>query len=206
MKWCPKFPCELNVIEGLWCSQKLFVRRNTDQTYNTMLTLIVKSRENFREREIYLKLLRRFWWCLKAYDEGRSYTDVMKMFCSTKCEGTVTTHTRISTSNIPWVLTVSSWNWFSHLLFVPSYSLHLKCNKVYGNRTNTIETKDPWIQSQRQIQSRNPEDICLSCSCTISRKPLDLLWRILGLSSSNFAYVQTYSAFSNRSFEQNSQK
>lgn len=100
IKWCPKFHCELNVIEGLWCSQKMFVRRKTDQTYNTMLKLIVESREHFKEREIYLKLLRRFWRCLQAYKDNKSYAEVMKMFFSTKCEGTVKSHTRISNSNL----------------------------------------------------------------------------------------------------------
>ncbi|CAF0955980.1 unnamed protein product [Didymodactylos carnosus] len=32
--FCPKFHSELNAIEGLWCHQKQFIRRNTDQTYN----------------------------------------------------------------------------------------------------------------------------------------------------------------------------
>ncbi len=100
IKFCPKFHCELNCIEGLWCSQKLFVRRKTDQTYNTMLKLIVESRENFQEKEIYLKLLRRFWRCLQAYQDGQSYAEVMKMFFSSSCEGTVKTHTRISNSNL----------------------------------------------------------------------------------------------------------
>ena len=100
IKFCPKFHCELNCIEGLWCSQKMYVRRNTDQTYNTMLKLIVESRENFRDKEIYLKLLRRFWKCLLAYKDGQSYAQVMKMFFSVKCEGMVKSHTRISNSNL----------------------------------------------------------------------------------------------------------
>ncbi|CAF4629139.1 unnamed protein product [Rotaria socialis] len=47
IKFCPKFHCELNCIEGLWCSQKMFIRRNTDQTYNTMLKMIAESHDNF---------------------------------------------------------------------------------------------------------------------------------------------------------------
>ena len=78
----------------------MFVRRKTDQTYHIMLKLIVESREYFLEKEIYLKLLRRFWMCLEAYKNGQSYTEVMKMFFSSQCEGTVKTHTRISNSNL----------------------------------------------------------------------------------------------------------
>ncbi|CAF4681662.1 unnamed protein product, partial [Rotaria sp. Silwood2] len=75
IKFCPKFHCELNCIEGLWCSQKIYARRKTDQTYNAMLKLIVESRENFRDKEIHLKLLRRFWKCLLAYRDDQSYAE-----------------------------------------------------------------------------------------------------------------------------------
>ncbi len=100
IKWCPKFHCELNVIEGLWCSQKQFVRRRTDQTYKTMLKLIIDSREYFKERDIFLKLMRRFWRCLQSYEDGQDYATVMKQFFSEKCAGTVKTHTRISNSRL----------------------------------------------------------------------------------------------------------
>ena len=82
------------------CSQKLYVRRKTDQTYNTMLKLIIESRENFRERGISMKLLRRFWRCLQAYKDGQTYAEVMQMFFSTKCDGKAQNHTRISNSNL----------------------------------------------------------------------------------------------------------
>jgi hypothetical protein len=65
-----------------------------------MLKLIIESRENFRKKEIHLKLLRRFWKCLLAYKDGQSYVEVMQMFFSIKCEGTVKSHTRISNSNL----------------------------------------------------------------------------------------------------------
>ena len=35
--YCPKFHCELNPIEGLWCFQKKYVRCRTDQNYDTMI-------------------------------------------------------------------------------------------------------------------------------------------------------------------------
>ena len=98
--FCPKFHCELNCIEGLWCNQKQFVRRKTDQTYSTMLKLIVQSRDHFREKEIYLKLLRRFWRCLKAYKDGKSYSQVLQMFFSNLYQGIEKNHTRISNSKL----------------------------------------------------------------------------------------------------------
>ncbi|CAF2033495.1 unnamed protein product [Rotaria magnacalcarata] len=67
IKFCPKFHCELNAIEGLWCHEKQYIRQKSDQTYATMLKLMVESRINFSDRQIHLKLLRRFWRSLKAY-------------------------------------------------------------------------------------------------------------------------------------------
>jgi hypothetical protein len=59
--YCPKYHCELNAIEGLWCNQKAFVRSRTDQSFEKMIKLISDSRIHFVEREIALKLFRRFW-------------------------------------------------------------------------------------------------------------------------------------------------
>ena len=58
--YCPKHHRELNGIEGLWCNQKAFVRSRTDQSFEKMIKLIMESRKYFIERNIALKLLRRF--------------------------------------------------------------------------------------------------------------------------------------------------
>ena len=50
----PKYHCELNAIEGLWCHQKAFVRSRTDQSFDKMIKLISESRINFVERKIAL--------------------------------------------------------------------------------------------------------------------------------------------------------
>ncbi|CAF3725413.1 unnamed protein product [Rotaria sordida] len=52
--YCPKYHCELNVIEGLWCNQKAFVRSRTDQSFEKMIKLIADSRTHFVERNIVL--------------------------------------------------------------------------------------------------------------------------------------------------------
>ena len=44
----PKFHCELNPIEGFWCSSKQYVRKRTDQKYETMIQLIGESKKNFQ--------------------------------------------------------------------------------------------------------------------------------------------------------------
>ena len=53
--YCPKYHCELNAIEGLWCNQKVFVRSRTDQSFEKMIKLIADSRIHFVERNMALK-------------------------------------------------------------------------------------------------------------------------------------------------------
>ena len=98
--YCPKYHCELNAIEGLWCNQKAFVRSRTDQSFAKMINLIADSRRHFVERKIALKLFRRFWRSIGAYFEGQTYADVLKLFFSQLCKTSVQSHRRISNKNI----------------------------------------------------------------------------------------------------------
>ncbi|CAF3382803.1 unnamed protein product [Rotaria socialis] len=78
--YCPKYHCELNTIEGLWCNQKAFVRSRTDQSFEKMIKLISDSRIHFVERKIALKLFRRFWRSVEAYSQDQTYVDILKLF------------------------------------------------------------------------------------------------------------------------------
>ena len=98
--YCPKYHCELNAIEGLWCNQKAFVRSRTDQSFEKMIKLITESRKHFVERNIALKLFRRFWRSIEAYSQGQTYVDVLKLFFSQLCKTSVQSHRRISNKNI----------------------------------------------------------------------------------------------------------
>lgn len=91
----PKYHCELNPIEGLWCSMKRYVRTNGDQSFNTMMKLIPMAREHFIERRIHLKLIRRFWTTMVEYDRGTPYEDVLKLFFSNLCKSQIISHRRI---------------------------------------------------------------------------------------------------------------
>ena len=73
----PKYHCELNAIEGLWCNQKAFIRSCRGQTFGKMIKLIADSRVHFLERNIALKLFRR---SIAAYSQGQTYADVLKLF------------------------------------------------------------------------------------------------------------------------------
>ena len=44
----PKFHCELNPIESVWCYIKQYVRARTDRTYDAMIRLIEEAKEKFK--------------------------------------------------------------------------------------------------------------------------------------------------------------
>ena len=98
--FAPKFHCELNTIEDLWCYTKQYVRKNSDQTYPPMMHLISKALEMFSEREIQMKLFRRFWRCLDAYKKGKTYSEVLTFFFSGLCKPDVVSHRRISNTKL----------------------------------------------------------------------------------------------------------
>ena len=96
----PKYHCELNSIEALWCSMKRFIRQKTDQSFPTMLRLIPESREYFFQKNLQNKLFRRFWRALDAYNKGKTYNEVLQLFFSGSCKYDIASHRRISNSNV----------------------------------------------------------------------------------------------------------
>jgi transposase len=97
--FCPKYHCELNPIEGLWCDLKQYIRARTDQKYETMKNLLIESRDKFVEKKLHVKLLKRFWRVLRAYKEGASYGLVLKTYFSGKSKEKIEQHRKI-TNNI----------------------------------------------------------------------------------------------------------
>ena len=82
----PKFHCELNAIEEVWCYEKEFVRKYSDQTFNKMLQLIPQAKANFYRETIYLSnCFRRFWKTMSAYEQGQSYAKVLQLLFSNHC-------------------------------------------------------------------------------------------------------------------------
>lgn len=96
----PKFHCELNAIEGVWCHEKQFVRKYSDQTFNKMVQLIPQAKSNFVEKNLFMKLFRRFWTTITAYEQGQSYAKVLELFFSNHCSQAVISHRRITNSNL----------------------------------------------------------------------------------------------------------
>ena len=55
-----RFHCEINTIEGVWCYEKEFVRKYSDQTFNKMLQLIPQAKANFIENNIFNQIVSSF--------------------------------------------------------------------------------------------------------------------------------------------------
>ncbi|CAF1309414.1 unnamed protein product [Adineta ricciae] len=96
----PKFHCELNAIEGLWCHMKQYIRKTSDQSFPTMLRLLPESRDNFEQRQIHMKLFRRFWRSLDAYNQGKSYGEILSLFFSQSCKSSILSHRKITNSKL----------------------------------------------------------------------------------------------------------
>ncbi len=90
--WCPKYHCELNPIEGLWCHSKYFVRRNNDQEFNKLNNLICASFENFQAENVNIKLWGRFWHALEMYNNNASYEEVLNTHFGAKQSSKVVSH------------------------------------------------------------------------------------------------------------------
>ncbi len=65
-----------------------------------MTSLIEQSREHFIQIRLYEKLYRRFWHVCEAYSNGKSYSDVLKLYFSGSCKAGVLSHRRIGDSNV----------------------------------------------------------------------------------------------------------
>ena len=98
--YCPKYHCELDAIESLWCNQKAFVRSLSDQSTEKVIKLIADSCMHCVERNIALKLFRRFSCSIKAYSQGQTYADVLKPFFSQLCKTSVQSHSIILNKNV----------------------------------------------------------------------------------------------------------
>ena len=75
--WCPKFHCELNPIEGVWCALKRYVRKHNEQDYSKLLTLILEAIADYENKKLNIKLWKRFWSCIEMYKNGAKYSEVL---------------------------------------------------------------------------------------------------------------------------------
>ena len=88
--WAPKFTCELNPIEGLWCDTKKYVRKYNEQDYSKLFRLIEKALDEYEGKKLNIKLWYRFWRTVEMYNDGCSYEEVLTTLFGAKSSATVT--------------------------------------------------------------------------------------------------------------------
>lgn len=98
--YLPKFHCELNPIEGLWCYSKQYVRKRTNQQFDIMIQLISDSREEFLKKFVHMKLWRRFWRVILAYRKNFSFEVILNTYFGGKTKATMQSHTKIHNTAI----------------------------------------------------------------------------------------------------------
>ena len=90
--WCPKFHCELNPIEGLWCYSKQHVRSENEQDFSKLLDIIKQSFQKYQESTVNAKLWNRFWEALSMYETGATYAEVLTALFGAKSSAVVAHH------------------------------------------------------------------------------------------------------------------
>lgn len=90
--FCPKFHCELNPVEGCFCDLKQFVRKHNDQDFNKFNSLIMSAFDQFKKKNINIKLWKRFWKALGMYENGSTYQEVLVTLFGSKSSANVETH------------------------------------------------------------------------------------------------------------------
>lgn len=98
--WCPKYHCELNPIEGMWCEMKRHVRKFNDQNFEKFKSLIDEAQKQFSKSDIRIKLWHRFWKSLAMYQDGCTYQDVLVTLFGAKSRVETISHRKIANTNI----------------------------------------------------------------------------------------------------------
>ncbi len=93
IRWLPKFHCELNPIEGMWCFLKNYVRKRNDQNFNNFKNLVLEdSIEEFRTIKLNIKLWGRFWKTIDLYEQNKSYEEVLQTLFGANFKFDVSSH------------------------------------------------------------------------------------------------------------------
>jgi transposase len=98
--YIPKYHCELNPVEGLWCNQKQYVRVRNNQSFKKMCQLIKESRKHFVDNGIHLKLFKRFWNVIRGYKNKATYSEILNTYFTGKSKAKQKEHLRISNKNL----------------------------------------------------------------------------------------------------------
>ena len=97
--WCPKFHCELNPIEGVWCDYKRFIRANSEQKFEQLKQLLIEAQRRYQQKGLSIKLWYRFWRAIDMYENNCSYVDVLHDLFGAKSSATIKTKKKIKDFN-----------------------------------------------------------------------------------------------------------
>lgn len=90
--FCPKYHCELNPIEGLWCDLKRYVRTHNDQSFDKLIGLINDAINQYKSKNLNAILWDRFWKALELYNSGSTYQEVLIELFGTKSSDKTLSH------------------------------------------------------------------------------------------------------------------
>lgn len=90
--FCPKFHCELNPVEGVFCDLKRHVRKHNDQDFKKFNNLIQEAFGKYKAKKLNIKLWNRFWKALDMYNNNKTYQEVLEELFGAKSSGNITTH------------------------------------------------------------------------------------------------------------------
>ena len=93
----PKYHCELNPIEGLWCFQKVYIRKNTDGTFEKLIELMETAKKLFLVQNVNIKLWNRFFNTVNDYANGASYDQILKKYFGINTKAEISEHRTIKT-------------------------------------------------------------------------------------------------------------
>ena len=97
--WCPKFHCELNPIEGVWCFLKQYVRKNNDQIFEKLNGLIIAAIGEFKKAALSIKLWNRFWLAIDMYYHKHTYQQVLEELFGAKSSFKIVSHKKVKNFN-----------------------------------------------------------------------------------------------------------
>jgi hypothetical protein len=77
---------------------KVYIRKNTDGSFEKMIDLIDLTREILKEKGIHLKLWNRFFNTIKDYSNLVTYEEIFKKYYGMNIKTEITQHRRISST------------------------------------------------------------------------------------------------------------
>lgn len=82
-------------FKGFFCDIKRFIRKNNEQDFKKLNSLITESFEKYKEKKLGIKLWNRFWNAIEMYHNKSSYENVLCELFGAKSTQDVKSHRKI---------------------------------------------------------------------------------------------------------------